>query len=255
MASFKNAAPSRIPRERDQPAFRKKVGFLEHHKDYVKRAEKANKDKAVIRELRLKATFRNPDEFNVKMLHSKMSEKGIVVVKSEGKKIDPEKELLLRTQDSNYFNMIDTIDRKKIEILKSEIALADAKKKKIPNKHTVFVDTEEEFDNFNAEQYFNSPLEIIETMPYNRVTKDQLRSGPLVLNSSMVDRSRPLLRPLAKNYVSSLQALSEAQLTSKEAELTGRIRREEKIRALVFESNEMRDKLLKKKTLPFQRKK
>ena len=132
----------------------------------------------------------------------------------------------------------------RIERLRGDVALSEAKKNPVPNKHTVFVDTEEEFERFDPEEYFNSPLEIVQALPFNRITKDQLRSGPLTLNSDLIDKSEPLLAPVSKDFITSMQSLSEAQLASKEAELQGRIKREKKLKSLIKESRKMREKLV-----------
>ncbi|XP_010524510.1 PREDICTED: U3 small nucleolar RNA-associated protein 11-like [Tarenaya hassleriana] len=62
----------RIHRERAQPQERKKYGLLEKHKDYKIRANAYHKKQEALQRLREKAAFKNPDEFNFKMIRSKM---------------------------------------------------------------------------------------------------------------------------------------------------------------------------------------
>jgi hypothetical protein len=65
--AFKNAVRRREHYERSQPAARGKLGLLEKHKDYVKRAKNFHEKEKRIEALRRKAEFRNPDEFYFKM--------------------------------------------------------------------------------------------------------------------------------------------------------------------------------------------
>ena len=60
---MRNAVKRIEHKERSQPASRKKFGLLEKHKDYVVRAKDYHKKQKIIKNLKLKADFRNPDEF------------------------------------------------------------------------------------------------------------------------------------------------------------------------------------------------
>jgi hypothetical protein len=71
MASLRNAVPQKTHKERHQPGKRQKLGFLEKHKDYVKRAQDYNKKQATIKKLEQKAAFRNPDEYYFKMVNTR----------------------------------------------------------------------------------------------------------------------------------------------------------------------------------------
>jgi hypothetical protein len=50
---------------------RKRFGILEKHKDYIIRANAYHKKQETLKILRQKAAFKNPDEFNFKMINSK----------------------------------------------------------------------------------------------------------------------------------------------------------------------------------------
>ena len=54
-------------KERSQLPSRKRLGPLEKHKDYVKRAKRRHEKTAKLTQLKRAAAQRNPDEFNIKM--------------------------------------------------------------------------------------------------------------------------------------------------------------------------------------------
>ena len=58
-------------RERSQPANRQRLGLLEKHSDYVKRAKDYHSKEDRIKKLREKAAARNKDEFYFGMVRSK----------------------------------------------------------------------------------------------------------------------------------------------------------------------------------------
>lgn len=58
-------------RERAQPAARQRLGILEKHKDYVKRAKDYHSKEDRIKKLREKAAGRNKDEFYFGMVNSR----------------------------------------------------------------------------------------------------------------------------------------------------------------------------------------
>ena len=58
-------------RERGAPAARAKLGLLEKHKDYVKRAKDFHAKEDRIKRLREKAALRNKDEFYFGMISSR----------------------------------------------------------------------------------------------------------------------------------------------------------------------------------------
>ena len=70
MSRWKNAAPRREHRERSQPAARAKLGLLEKHKDYKERAVAYHRKQDRLQALKLRAAFRNPDEFSFRMVKS-----------------------------------------------------------------------------------------------------------------------------------------------------------------------------------------
>ena len=68
---MRNAIRRRNHKERSQPLNRQKLGFLEKHKDYVKRARDYHSKQDRLKKLREKAELRNKDEFYFGMVGKK----------------------------------------------------------------------------------------------------------------------------------------------------------------------------------------
>eukprot|EP00922_Rhytidocystis_sp_ex-Travisia-forbesii_P069403 GHVS01103557.1.p1 GENE.GHVS01103557.1~~GHVS01103557.1.p1 ORF type:complete len:219 (+),score=56.44 GHVS01103557.1:59-715(+) len=77
--ALKHVENRRVHLERHQPERRKKLGLLEKHKDYVKRAKEQHKREDLLKKLHEKARQKNAAEFNFKMLGAVTKEKGIVM--------------------------------------------------------------------------------------------------------------------------------------------------------------------------------
>ena len=84
-SAFKKSQKSaaRPHRERSQPGFRKKLGILEKKGDYKLRAKNFKNKEQKILSLRKKAEFKNPDEFYLGMINSKLVD-GIHTKNQEG---------------------------------------------------------------------------------------------------------------------------------------------------------------------------
>ena len=156
MSSFKNAAQAqrRTHRERSQPAYRKKFGLLEKHKDYVARARDFNKKKNIIKKLKGVADEKNPDEFYRGMIKSRVVDGKHQI--HQDNTLSHETVKLLKTQDANYINLKLQAERNKIERMKE--VLHDTRGEKV-NTHTVFVDSDsEEVDLENLEKLPTAPM-------------------------------------------------------------------------------------------------
>ena len=77
MAKLVHDVQKRQHRERSQLTGRSRLGFLEKHKDYVKRAQDYHKKEATLKILRSKVTERNPDEYYHGMHSRKVDAKGL----------------------------------------------------------------------------------------------------------------------------------------------------------------------------------
>src|SRR6202035_4663557 len=95
---------SRQHKERSQPYARQRFGLLEKHSDYVKRARDFHHKQDRLKALRIRAQYKNPDEFYFGMINSRVTQKG------QHRDLGVEKSLpcdtikLLKTQDLSYIN-------------------------------------------------------------------------------------------------------------------------------------------------------
>ncbi|KAM4600804.1 putative U3 small nucleolar RNA-associated protein 11 [Polymixia lowei] len=177
MSSFRKALKSRQKnhQERSQPGFRKHLGFLEKKKDYKLRADDYHKKQNTLAALQKKALDKNPDEFYFKMISSKL-EDGVHVAK-KGKwdvEVTDEQRKVMRTQDIKYVEMKRVAEAKKIERLKAELHLLDAKGKD-KNKHTFFVDSKQEVQSFDLANHLNTVPELVDRV-FNRPTLQTLET-------------------------------------------------------------------------------
>ena len=84
---------------------------------------------------------------------------------------------MIETQDLNYATMKRTAEIKKIKKLESSLNFLSEENSMA--KHTVFVDDEEEADNFNVVEYFDTVPEMA-TRSFNRPRKETLQTVPVV---------------------------------------------------------------------------
>jgi U3 small nucleolar RNA-associated protein 11 len=158
MSSLRNAVKRKTHKERAQPSHRAKFGLLEKHKDYVLRARDFNKKKKRIQALQEKAAFRNKDEFYFKM--EKTGTKNGIFTKLAGESMDAETLKLLKTQDFNYIALKKKTEDTKIDKMMNNLhsiaALQTAPKM---NKHTLFVDSDEELESFEPPQHLSDFIE------------------------------------------------------------------------------------------------
>lgn len=151
MGTFKNAHRKREYRERVQPAARAKLGFLEKHSDYVKRASDHHKKRDQLKVLRTRASLRNPDEFYFGMIKSRMINGKHVIDASESDKKLPTADALalLKTQDLAYIATQRTRNAKQLQRLEEQVIEANIRLDldnsfNSNKKHLYFVSDEEE---------------------------------------------------------------------------------------------------------------
>jgi U3 small nucleolar RNA-associated protein 11 len=158
MSSLRNAVKRKTHKERAQPSHRAKFGLLEKHKDYVLRARDFNKKKKRLQALQEKAAFRNKDEFYFKM--EKTGTKDGVFTKMNTEGIDADTLKLLKTQDFNYIALKTKTEENKIDKLMGSLhSIAALQKMPNLNKHTVFVDSDEDLDSFEPARHAGTSSE------------------------------------------------------------------------------------------------
>lgn len=170
--SLRNVVKRREHKERGQLQERKKLGLLEKHKDYVKRARDYNKKQDRIKTMQVKASFRNPDEFYFRM-NTTRTEDGVHVSENNhhtGLSADALK--VLKTQDLAYLHMKRSVDLRKAEKLNDALHFIDAPK---GNKHVVFVDSDAQLASFDVAEHFDTVPELVDRS-YNRLRKETLKT-------------------------------------------------------------------------------
>ncbi|MBW0524435.1 hypothetical protein O181_064150 [Austropuccinia psidii MF-1] len=120
MARYKLNIQKRQHRERAQPLHRQRLGILEKHKDYIKRAKDYHSKQDRIHKLRQKASLKNPDEFYFEMINSR-TENGVHIKNNGNHSLDTDLVKLLKTQDFNYIKTFKTIEENKINKLKERL--------------------------------------------------------------------------------------------------------------------------------------
>lgn len=175
--------------ERAQPSSRKKLGFLEKHKDYVLRAQDAHQKERQLKKLKRLVQNRNPDEFRFGMEHTHVdSETGEVRRDNNSDEKDSNKYTedeikLMQTEDIAYLTMRQTMDLRKAEKLKSTLHYLDQESK---NTHTLFVDSDDDNDYEDEEEIVAKKLDTVPELIHSKVMPrtEQLRSESIIVGGS-----------------------------------------------------------------------
>ena len=190
MSSLRNAVKRITHKERGQLQARSHLGMLEKKVDYKKRSDHYHAREDRLNAMKQKASMKNPDEFYFGMKktqihsttgqHSKTKE---TKQKEFDETIGPDTIRLMKDQDLRYIRLQKQKDVKKIEKLQSSLHFLenDHPDNTIrKRKHTIFVDTKEEADNFDPVQYFDTVPELVDRV-YNRPKVSTLKKQ-LLLN-------------------------------------------------------------------------
>jgi len=174
MSSLRNAVKRVTHKERSQPDARKKLGFLEKHKDYVERAKDYHKKQDYLNVLKKKAADRNPDEFYFKMHKSGVNSKGVHKELRDGS-LDTATVSKLKTQDMGYIVHKKAVDDKKVKKMQASLHLIgeDAAAGSKKRTHKVFVDDDAQREAFDPVAHLDTVPELL-SHGFNRLRRGQL---------------------------------------------------------------------------------
>lgn len=139
---------SREHRERAQPANRVRLGLLEKKKDYVLRARDFQSKKKRLHAMKVKAAYKNPDEFYFGMIKSRVDKAtGKVRHEAEHEKLAGEVIKLMKSQDLKHIQEMIRTNEAKLENFKAEHAIVIGKhfnSQKAKGNHVKFVENDDE---------------------------------------------------------------------------------------------------------------
>jgi U3 small nucleolar RNA-associated protein 11 len=175
MSSLRNAVKRITHKERAQPRHRQHLGILEKKKDYRVRARDYHRKEDAIALLREKASMRNPDEFYFGMHNAEVNDRVHRKTQQARQKefeanVGHDTIRLMKDQDLAYIRMQKQMDLKKIDRLQSSLHLLEnetllnldgSSVRPSKRKHTIFVDTREEVETFDAAKHFDTLPEMV----------------------------------------------------------------------------------------------
>lgn len=182
MSSLRNAVKRITHKERSQPQNRSHLGLLEKKKDYKLRANDYHLKEEQLKAMKSKASLRNPDEFYFGMnrsavvdgTHKKTNEARMKEMQTD---IGPDAVRLMKDQDLTYVRLHRQRDVKKIDKMESEMHFLGVAGKEVGRSHTIFVDTNDEADNFNVAEHFDTVPEFANRDFNRRRVKDIIQSS------------------------------------------------------------------------------
>lgn len=210
MSSLRNAVKRVTHKERSQPQARSHLGILEKKKDYRLRARDYHKKQDRLQVLRRKAAMRNPDEFYFGMnsagvkdgVHRKLEE---VRQKELEDTIGADAVKMMKGQDLSYVRLQRQKEARKIEKMQASLQFLDANEevgKK--RRHTVFVDSKKEAENFDVVEHFNTVPELA-SRSFNRPRKDTLMNAALNMNDHDCDDYDEAYAPTEKELAKQVK--------------------------------------------------
>lgn len=197
-----------VHKERSQPAARRHLGPLEKHKDHVLRARRRKEKMKRLLQLKRAAAQRNPDEFHIGMTKAvmdiasgKMKRRA---ASKEGNQQTTQKVLRENIRNVQYLQHKAQTDLSRAKELLKEDASATITSVPPRNKHIVFVETDEEFSQFDPVKYFDTTEEMLKLHPARRgsvsimqntvLPEEVLLAGPKMLSASQRRREHRKMR-------------------------------------------------------------
>ena len=150
------------------------MGLLEKKKDYKQRANDYHRKQDRIRAMQQKAAMKNPDEFYFGMNSSKVKD-GKHRSNEDYRELDPEMVRVMKDQDLSFVRMQQLKDAKKAEKLQASLHLLDSEADQITakRKHTIFVESKKEAQNFDVAEHFDTVPEFA-GRSFNRLRKGDI---------------------------------------------------------------------------------
>ena len=188
MSSLRNAVKRVTHKERAQPRARAHLGLLEKKKDYRVRSRVFHDKEDRMNAMKQKADMRNPDEFYFGM-HNSETKGGRHRKTMEAKakeledQIGPNAVKIMKNQDISYLRLLEQRDRQRIKKMQSSLQfIGDNDGTKSNRKHTVFVQSRKEAENFDVAEHFDTLPELA-GRSFNRPRKDTILND----NKSEID--------------------------------------------------------------------
>lgn len=216
MAKLVHNVQKKQHRERSQTSERARFGFLEKKKDYRLRADDYHKKQAAIKALKKKAEAYNPDEYYHAMTRKKTDERGILIAERGNQSLSVQQAKLLKSQDANYVRTMRLNEKLRIAKEKADLDFG------AQGKHTVFVDSVEEQEEFSPEAFFETSSGMLDRRE-NRVRLSQLESNDKMVKQEVShdaeEKEKRDKEKLAKYRLLKLRLEREKQLHEVEQEM------------------------------------
>ncbi|KAF7998682.1 U3 small nucleolar RNA-associated protein 11 [Metschnikowia aff. pulcherrima] len=178
MAKLVHNVQKKQHKERSQTSDRARFGLLEKKKDYKLRANDHHRKQAALKILKQKAAQYNPDEYYHAMTRKRTDADGILIRERAQENFTAGQMKLLKSQDVNYVRTMRLNETQKAEKLRKSLDF------QAQGKHTVFVDSEQDQDTFDAAKHFNTDGSMLERRE-NRMKLDQLETNEKVLEQDL----------------------------------------------------------------------
>lgn len=194
---------SKTHKERSQPLNRVRFGLLEKHSDYQKRARDYHSKQERLKALRVRAAFKNPDEFYFGMINAKVSKRGRHQSDLHGLKgsLPTDTVKLMKTQDLTYVMRQRVLNQKQIERLKQELSLPSTD----ISTHLYFDDDdddgEDEEENHGSKSNFDIKInqEKLKELRAREERDKQLRIAEMELQGQRDRMGKGIYRKIGEN--------------------------------------------------------
>jgi U3 small nucleolar RNA-associated protein 11 len=177
MSSLRNAVKRITHKERSQPQDRSHLGILEKKKDYQQRAKHYHAQQDRLKRLQERAAQRNPDEFYFGMQRSQVKNgkhtQAATKEKDDYRHLDPQLVRIMKDQDLKFVRMQQQQDSKaaaKLQASLHQLNNDDDEHSHHGRKHTVFVETQQQAQDFDVATHFDTLPELAHRS-FNRLRK------------------------------------------------------------------------------------